>query len=195
LKNNTDITREEIARLLAGEEETATPSEIDATEEALLQFSGEFELQPPAFLKNKVLDKLKMLGKQQSNRSKLDLSNLPVLSPASNWFDWKEAVKGIEPPDDYENIHLHTLELNDNRELFIAWVREMVPQEVHHNLLESFLILEGSCECEITDTEGKTRMVRLSEGDFITMQLGESHNIIITSPTPTKAILQWLKVA
>jgi hypothetical protein len=45
---------------------------------------------------------------------------------------------------------MHTLEENEERELFVAWVKEFIPEEVHTDVLESFLILEGSCTCYIT---------------------------------------------
>ena len=120
--------------------------------------------------------------------------NLPLLTSSSNWLEWKEVAEGIAPPEDYENIHLHTLESSENRELFIAWVKEYVPEEVHYDLLESFLILEGSCKCYITGEAGHTRTVRLGPGDFIAMQTGETHDIRITSEQPAKAILQWVKL-
>lgn len=195
MDNKFDLTREELGDILATESGKAENSDIIATEEALLAFSAGYALTPPPTLKNKVLEKLNLLHKQSKERQQLDLHNLPLLQATSNWFDWKEVVKDIEPPDDFDDIYLHTLELNDTRELSIVWVREYVPEEIHENLLESFLILEGSCECEITAPNGNTRMVRLGEGDFITMQTGETHNIKITSQIPAKAILQWLKVA
>ena len=34
---------------------------------------------------------------------------------------------------------------------FVRFCRNIVEEEVHHDLLESFLILEGSCECHITN--------------------------------------------
>lgn len=117
-----------------------------------------------------------------------------MLEETANWLDWQEATQGISPPEFFENIYLHPLESSEKRELFVIWVKEFVETEVHHDLLESFLILEGACECHITDEKGNTRIVRMGQGDFITMQLGETHDIRITSPEPAKAILQWKKL-
>ncbi|QQS30312.1 MAG: cupin domain-containing protein [Sphingobacteriales bacterium] len=195
MKNKFDISKQELEKLLAFDGHPTDISEAEAAEKALLGLAAGYELIPPLPLKNKVLDKLRQLKQQTNARTTLDINNLPLLSATSNWLDWKELVKDINPPDDFEDLYLHTLELNNTRELSVVWVREYVPEEVHEDLLESFLILEGGCECEITNSEGDTRTVRLSEGDFITMQIGETHNIRITSQQPTKAILQWLKVA
>ncbi len=35
----------------------------------------------------------------------------------------------------------------------------------------------------------------MGQGDFITMQIGETHDLVITSRQPAKAILQWWKLA
>ncbi|MBI5917694.1 MAG: hypothetical protein HY842_20175 [Bacteroidetes bacterium] len=194
MKNKYDITQNEIREWLANDPSTPpSADDVRQTEDALLNFAAAHTLAPPPGLKEKILGKLHAL--QIIPRQTLHLDQLPMLDETSNWLDWQEVVTGIEPPEDYEDLHLHPLEANEKRELFVAWVREMVPEEVHHDLLESFLILEGSCECHITDQAGTTRSVRMGQGDFITMQIGETHDICITSIQPTKAILQWRKLA
>ena len=196
LKKKYDISKEEIKELLT--DGTGVPlasDEIRQTGEALIGFANAYAAQPPAGLKNKILGKLAALHAQKEKQVRFALDNLPPLEPTSNWLEWDTAVRHIEPPSDFENIHLHPLESNEKRELFVAWVKEYVEEEVHYDLLESFLILEGSCECHITNGKGDARVVKLTQGDFITMQLGEVHDIVITSFKPAKAILEWRKVA
>lgn len=170
-------------------------STIEDTELALLKFAEAHSEAPPGFLRTQILSKLSELKSQTEEHKKLDLNRLPFLSDNHNLFDWQRAVDGIVPPPDFEDIHLHTIESSENRELFVAWVKEFVPEEVHHDLLESFLILEGSCECHITNPKGETRIIRLGQGDFYTMQVEETHDIIITSAKPAKAIIEWRKLA
>ncbi|MCB0583128.1 MAG: cupin domain-containing protein [Phaeodactylibacter sp.] len=190
-----DITPEQIREWLSEGPDGPPPGEeVEQAEEALLRFAESHAAPPPAPLREKILDKLRTLNEQKNQRHRLQPGNLPLLDALSNWLDWKEVAEGIAPPEDYENIYLHTLESNEKRELFVAWVKEFVPEEVHHDLLESFLILEGSCECFITGADGHTRTVRLGPGDYIAMETGETHDIRITSPTPAKAILQWVKI-
>jgi mannose-6-phosphate isomerase-like protein (cupin superfamily) len=142
-----------------------------------------------------VLDKIRQLNVQKKQHQKLDVRNLPVLDESANLLDWQELTRDLHPPDEFEDIYMHTLEENDQRELFVAWVKEFIPEEVHHDLLESFLILEGSCTCYITGADGSQRTIRLGEGDFFTMQIGEHHDLQITSSKPAKAIIQWKKLA
>jgi mannose-6-phosphate isomerase-like protein (cupin superfamily) len=118
-----------------------------------------------------------------------------MLDESSNWMDWAELVKDIELPQDFEGVHLHTLESNDKRELFLAIVKEEVPEEVHHDLLESFILLKGTCTCQVHKSDGSIREVHMREGDYIGFKLGEHHDILITSSEPAVAILQWLKTA
>lgn len=109
-------------------------------------------------------------------------------------MDWAEVVRNIQPPDNFIDIHLHHLEINDHRELYVAWVKEYIDEEVHSDIIESFLLLQGTCECHILDGNGNARVVRMGVGDYITMQPGEIHDVIITSLEPAKAILQWKKL-
>lgn len=196
MKKQYDITNQEIGEWLF--DPSVPPIEeviVNQTEDALILFAEAHSVVPPAALRHAILDKIKGLNGQRANHQQLDLNQLPLLNEESKWLEWSEAVAGIEPPADFEEIHMHTLDSNAQRDLFVIWVKEFVPEEVHHDLLESFMILEGSCVCYITDQAGETRIVRLGEGDFITMQLEETHDIHVTSEKPAKAILQWYKLA
>jgi mannose-6-phosphate isomerase-like protein (cupin superfamily) len=193
LKKSNDILKSTLQEWLK-EGETFSESEVQLTEDSLIRFAQEYSVSPSPDLKSQILKKISDLKRANQNRTELQLDKLPLLDASSNWLDWEKAVEGINPPENFEGIYLHTLESTPERQLFVAWVREYVEEEVHHDLLESFLLLEGTCECHITDTEGYGRVVRMGVGDFITMELGETHDVIITSLEPAKAILQWKKI-
>jgi mannose-6-phosphate isomerase-like protein (cupin superfamily) len=194
LKKSINLDKSEIIQLLK-DDSSVTENEIQQTEDALIGFASAFAVKPDPELKDKILNKIRSLNFSKNNLHVLDLENLPILSESSNWLEWKEAVKDIQAPEEYDGIHLHTLESSDKRELFVAWVKEYVEEEVHTDLIESFILLEGTCECHITGEDGITRIVRMGEGDYITMQVGETHDVIITSLQPAKAILQWMKLS
>lgn len=195
MKKKYDLSSDEIRDWLTEDQEKAPPpKDVLATEDALVDFASAHSIAPPAAWRDKILDKISILNRQKQQRHPIQPDNLPWLDETSNWLDWQEVTESIAQPEAFENIHLHALESNEKRELFVIWVKEFVEEEVHHDLLESFLILEGSCECHIADEKGNTRIVRLGQGDFITMKLGETHDIRITSPEPAKAILQWKKL-
>jgi mannose-6-phosphate isomerase-like protein (cupin superfamily) len=187
LKNKQFTSLDFLITLMKGKKAKTDiePTSIDA----------EYTKQPSDSVRSKILSKIEKLNAQARNRNSISLENPPKLDENANWLDWEAAVEGIEPPDTYDNIHLHPLESNDTRDLFLAFVKEVVPEEVHHDLIESILILEGTCECHIWTENGEKRLVRMQCGDFIEMKIGEIHDIYITSAQPAKAILQWLKVA
>ncbi|NOT36602.1 MAG: hypothetical protein HOP11_04435 [Saprospiraceae bacterium] len=195
MKKKNEITKDQLREWLTNKDgRLPDDAELQQTEDALLLFAEAQSVAPPSELRDEILNKLKSLNNQKKNSIRLHLNQLPMLDANSSWYDWQEAVAEIEPPE-YEDIHLHTLEETEERTLFVVWVKEYIPEEVHHDLIESFLLLEGSCECHITDEAGKLRVVRLGQGDFIEMQFGETHDIFITSAQPAKAILQWKKLA
>jgi len=196
LKNKHDIAPAEIKNLLTDENEIRPNMlEVQQTEAALVNFAEAHSVPAPSQLRAKILGKISEFETHKRTQAKLELSQLPALDNAANWLAWQDAVAGIEPPANFKNIHLHTIESNEKRELFVAWVKEFVPEEVHHDVVESFLILEGSCECHITNQKGETRIVRLGQGDFYSMEPEETHDIIITSLQPAKAIIEWRKLA
>ncbi len=194
LKKKNDILKSDISQWLE-DNSSPTDMEIQQTEDAILRFAAAHAVSPDPGLKNKILDKIKTLNSNKNNRETLSLDNLPILDKTSNWMDWQEAVAGINPPKDFDGIYLHSLESSPQRELFIAWVKEYVDEEVHTDIIESFILLEGTCECHIKDALGNARVVRMAAGDFITMHTGETHDVIITSLEPAKAILQWMKLS
>lgn len=196
MNNKYDISKTEIEKLLS-DEPAIQPDmlDINQTEAALINFAKANSIVPPPALRNSILGKINTLEAQKKEHRPLDASNLPMLDSSANWLEWQSLVEGIEPPANFDNIYLHPLESNDRRELFVAWVKEMVDEEVHHDILESFILLEGTCECHITNEKGETRIVRMTQGDYISMQLGETHDVVITSLQPAKAILEWRKLA
>lgn len=194
MKDSRNITREEITRWLDNEY-SSEDSSLQQTENAIIRFAEAYAIHPSAGLKEKIMDKIKSMEIAQKHRLSLDLDKLPVLDESSNWMDWDEAVKDIHPPEQYDGIHLHPLEATPQRELFVAWVKGYVDEEVHSDLIESLILLEGTCECQITSTNGIKRIMRLVAGDYIQINPGEAHDVIITSLKPVKVILQWLKLS
>ena len=192
LKDSNNILKKEIQEWL---ENDASTADMQQTEDAILRFAEAHAVSPDPGLKEKILDKIRALNSFVHNRQPLSLDHLPVLDKTSNWLDWQEVVKDIKPPEHFDGIHLHNLESSPQRELFVAWVKEYVDEEVHTDIIESFILLQGTCECHITDEKGNARVVRMSAGDFITMSPGEIHDVIITSLEPAKAILQWMKLS
>jgi mannose-6-phosphate isomerase-like protein (cupin superfamily) len=196
LNNYNDISLQGLSQDLTDEQGNhPTVTDVEQTEAALLAFAELHAVKPPLSMRDKILGNLQKLKSLEENRQSFTLNNLPILTPNANWLDWEAAVKDIEPTADFEGVYMHLLENNEQRELNLAWVQYEVPEEVHHDVLESFILLEGTCECHIFEENGHCRVVKMRTGDYISFKIGEVHDIQITSAKPAKAILQWLKIA
>lgn len=159
-------------------------------EEALVKFAFNHAVEPPPHVADRIYAKIEALSKASKFRQPLSPDNLPVLDSSSNFMDWSDLVKDIQPPDDYEVAHVHNLVTNDNIELSVAWLKTKAEEEGHFDFEESFLILEGSCVCDMTDSNGKTETVSLSAGDYFVIPMGVHHNMNVTSLCPVKAVFQ-----
>ncbi len=191
MKKEHHINREEIANWL----EETSKEQIQITENALNTLAKSQAILPSPKIKSRILEKLKDLNQKRREQGPIDLLNPPLITENSNLQDWLLATKNMHPPADFKDIHLEPIKSDQNVDMFVAWVSKMVPEEIHHDILESFMLLEGSCTCHITDPNGNTRLVHMQAGDHITMNIGETHDVIITSEKPAKAVLQWLKLA
>jgi hypothetical protein len=197
LERRTEINVDTIRDWLR-QENNAEPTDADIAqgEQALLLISEANAIQPPSHLRTLILDKIQRLNQQSLFRTPIDVENPPLIEPESNWLDWQAATAHIQPPSDLDNIYMHPLRSDEVADMFVVFVQDFVPEEVHHDVLESFLLLEGACVCTITDLKGETRQEYYGEGDYISFKYGEVHDVqIISIVHPAKAILQWLKKA
>ncbi|GAB3333155.1 hypothetical protein GCM10027299_40350 [Larkinella ripae] len=136
-------------------------------------------------LKERILTTLKQLAEPQA----FDLNNLPLINAYADSEQWLRTVAAIEPTGDFRNLYVHSLRNTDGVAQFILWVKQEVRPEHHHDERESFLILEGTCECRIGG-----EIIRLSAGDYIDIPLDVEHTVRVLSPEPVKALVQRVKI-
>ena len=188
-KNNMD--RKRIEEWI----ESSQHAEIQQTEEALIQYAIAHSTTPPQPNKGRILERLKQETQPPSHIGNKENNRFPLLGPYSKMEDWIQLLGDHPDPQAFEGIHMEPLYKDSRIELNLVWVKDMVPEEVHQDVMESFLLLEGSCSCTIEQKDGNTRTVHMKPGDFLALELGERHDIRVTSPYPAKAILQWLSIA
>lgn len=170
-------------------------SQASLTESALIDLAKAQAIQTPEHLKSSVLNHIKDLNEKRMASRPMDMDSVPLISEHSHASDWNNLVKHIAPPDHFEEIHLEPIRNDQVADIFVAFVKRSVPEESHHDILESFLLLEGTCSCEIIDSNKNSRTVHMEAGDYLAIGLDEEHTINVTSEKPAKAILQWLKIA
>jgi len=115
-------------------------------------------------------------------------SMVPVLSSSSKIEDFEEWLQkpDMVAPEDFEGVFAKILTYTATLTAAVVWLREMAPQEVHHDQYERFLILEGTCEITIEDD----RTYSLAQGDYLQIPLHKDHYIVVTSIVPCKVLLQ-----
>ena len=111
------------------------------------------------------------------------LSTFFEISRHTNLSKLEQLLQGIQPPNDFDNIYAKPLYVADGREMILVWAKDNVPEEVHHDVDECFLILEGTVKCYVEE-----EVFEMKRGDFMRIPLDQSHEVVVTSDKPAKAI-------
>lgn len=145
--------------------------EIDAIESSLEIFARAYSLAPPTELEQQIFDAI-----QQSEVP-------PLLSADSKISDYTYWLENIEPPSDYDNMHVEVIGQDEAGTMVIAWIKHGEPDHLHTEYTEIFLIVEGSCTATI---DGVTS--DFTVGDYVEFTLDKSHSYTITSKEPMKVV-------
>jgi mannose-6-phosphate isomerase-like protein (cupin superfamily) len=165
---------------------------IHDTLQTLTAYAAEQAPLPDA-LRPRTLATLAALAEEEH----ISLDAPPLLHRHSDAARWRAAVAHIPPPEDSDEtgMKFHFLKETDSVQLCIAWLNTELVEAEHHpeEFHESFLILEGSCTCQLGD-----RLLHLRAGDYLDIPPDTPHSIRNTSE-PTlgyvKALIQRRKVA
>lgn len=167
---------EELARLYP-----EIRAEVEQTRFALDHFFSATTGQSSGTIKQRIFDRIFTPAEVDSER----LSDSQFINRYSRLETWKEKIKDAKRPENAGNIYLHQI-LNEGKTLqFVAWVRQNVDAEIHEDMVESFMVLEGTCRCLLGDVE-----YNLGPGDYLEIPLFTNHSVEVTSNVDVKAILQ-----
>ncbi|HLK29536.1 MAG TPA: cupin domain-containing protein [Puia sp.] len=164
---------------------TEVKNEIEAYQKALEKYSMSFAQNVPANLKSKTLGLLDNLAKEKNAQP----DHLPLLNKFSDYHNWLRIVKPLLPSELKKDTFIKVLREEDDVMQIVMWVKNYYPDEVHHDLDECFMILEGECECHVED-----KIIKLGAGDFFDVPLHKHHDVKVTKG-PVLAVVQRLKVA
>lgn len=142
-----------------------------------------------ATLKERVLDFLL----PHLDSELIDPQHLPLLHPFSSSVDWHNALGDQTPDLQEENFAIRVLKDTPDVQLHMVWLFHELVEDGHpsSDFQESFLILEGACECNFGG-----RIVRFSAGDYFEIPPDTQH--IIRNITPdgcVRGLVQRKKVA
>jgi hypothetical protein len=121
-------------------------------------------------------------------------NDIPVINYASSVHEWNERFGHIRPAATFENMQTNFLKDTPDLQICIAWLSGTLHEEGHDSTAfqESFLILEGSCQCNIGG-----KIFNLKAGDYLDIPFSTPHTITATSEKTgyVKAVIQRKKKA
>jgi len=159
-------------------------TEIRNIEASLEQYATAFTLAPPRELEEEIWGTLENLNKERH----IDLTDLPVINKFTDHKAWLGVVRPLIPPQLKQDRIVHVLRESDKIIQMLIISKTHFEDEVHLEELESFIILEGECECTVGDN-----VFRLQPGGYTEIPLHTSHDVRVLSPYVT-AIVQRIAV-
>ncbi|MEO6190048.1 MAG: cupin domain-containing protein [Saprospiraceae bacterium] len=146
--------------------------EIEKILEALKSYSGASET--TSNLKSKVLEFLNPF----LNEDLISLTNPPMINKYSNLISWSKALEHIIPKFNIQGTAFSRIYKDENRELNLVWLKNEIIEDAHskEEYIESFLILEGSCECDFDGV-----IITFHAGDCFQIPPNTRHSIKNTS--------------
>lgn len=158
--------------------------EVLAIESALENYAHINAIQPSKKLEKEIAEIVNNLAIEQH----ISFEQLPRINEYSNYLNWLPLIDQIKPNKIDGGIFNKVLQHNEQITQVLVVSEIDIPEEVHEDEHESFLILEGNCECIVS---GKSRL--MGPGDFMAIPLYEPHDVIVKSKQVT-AILQRVKI-
>ncbi len=157
--------------------------EITTYQQSFEQYASSFARPAPEGLREKTLALLDNLLKEESAQT----DELPLLNKYSDSKKWLLKVRPLLPNKLEGDLFVHVLQDDEEIEQLLMWTRVDIPDEVHLLEKESFIVLEGECECYV---DGK--VIKLKAGEFIDIPLHTHHDVKVVKG-PVLAIVQRLR--
>lgn len=159
-------------------------AEIDAISEALEFYALSHPVAPNPHTRVFLLANIDFTERMKRGEQPSFPAELNSQSTPGDYTAWTEREDMVLPVN-FTDIHAKIIGYTPTMISAIVWIRDMAPDEVHHDEYEKFLVLEGSCEVWV---EGELFMY--GPGDYFSIPLHKQHRVAVTSIVPCKVILQ-----
>ena len=161
----------EVELLCAGHPELK--HELTRLQNSLENYVAEKPVWRKAAMKERIWDMLSNIDVEE----KAIPGNFPVINKYSDHKNWLKIVEPFRPADFREGMFTKVMNHNEQVTHILMMSYEDDVEEIHTDLKESFIILEGECECYI---DGE--VTRLSAGGYLEIPLHAKHNVKVLSP-------------
>ena len=180
------LTNEEMQQVEANAKiHPAIQQQILENTRALETYANQLAQQPAEAIKSKLFHSIDALIEEQN----ATLNNLPLLNKNSDYKNWLNIVAPLIATHKEKEFSFQVLRDDETVIQMLVWTKIDYPDEVHEHLKESFIILQGECECYIGENTYK-----LGPGGYLDIPLYQHHDIKVVKG-PVLAIVQRLKVA
>ena len=178
----TESERAEVDRVCAQYPEIK--NELRQLQETIEVHVAATAISPVAAMQETIWGKLDNINREKTG----DIRELPVINKYSDYNNWKRIVVPFMPAEMDRDRIVKTIREEGGVTQMLIISKTDVEEEVHVNEQESFIILEGECECHIGND-----IYRLGPGGFIEIPLYTSHNVRVLSPYVV-AVLQHIAI-
>ena len=163
-------------------------AEVELYQLTMENYAKGHGIKPPTETKAQIWETLQNLEREE----KMDLQNLPLINKYSDHNHWLSVVKPLLPAEIGETKFLKVITHTPKVLQILAKSSSYFEDEIHTDEMESFIILEGECECTIGQGEG-AKIIHLKPGGYIEIPLHEHHDVRILTPSVT-AIIQRIAI-
>lgn len=133
-------------------------------------------------------DKIWATLENVNKEAQMDADSLPLINEFTNYKNWLCFVQDKLPKEHTEEQFMQVLQHNDHVTQILLSSKTDIPTETHEHVLESFVILEGRCECYVGN-----RTFQLGPGGFTEIPLHVPHSVKMLTPRVV-AIVQHIAV-
>ncbi len=148
-------------------------AELQQLQAALEKYAEGGAKTPAPGIKDNIWNALENINKERAG----DLNDLPLINKYSDYHNWKKMVLPLMPQNMPAGMVRIPLRHTSSISQILVITRNDVQDETHEREKESFLVLEGECECRLGN-----ELVHLTPGDFLEIPLYTSHTVKLLTP-------------
>ncbi|WP_192821036.1 cupin domain-containing protein [Rufibacter sp. LB8] len=164
----------------------AAKAELEAITQSLEAYAMTHAVEPNQTVKPLFLATIDYMDRMQKGEVPVSPPELGPHTTVADFEPWLSRPE-LNVPDLSEDIYVKIIGYTPAATTAIVWLKSVAPQEIHHDELECFFILEGTCTITVEDQPHY-----LKPGDFFAIPLYKTHSVQVTSEVPCKVILQRL---
>ena len=158
--------------------------EIEAISIALEQYAEANAIEPDPTIRPMLMATIDYMERMKSGEAPSFPPRLTANSTVQDYAQWlnREDLQLDQPIDD---VLIRIIGYTPELQTAIVWMKDGAPAETHTTELESFLVVEGTCNILVGED-----VTSYGPGDVVRIPLHKSHIIQVTSSIPCKVVLE-----